>query len=220
VRQLRIGEDVLAGDGERLGHVERIVVDESGHRVTHLVVHGRAVDLSRFQEAGPDGLAVDFGRPELDGFPSAEEGPFAAPGEHWRAPIGYRLENFLAMAGALFGQAPYQPPTDAHLPPQHLPHEITSGSPVWSGDVHLGHVSRVLTDESGTTTAIVLQRAGALGENVVVPAGKVVEMVGNNVHVSLTEAEAEALAPYRDDSGGADGPGGPDGDSRPDADPS
>jgi len=36
VKALRIGEDVLAADGSRLGTVERLVVDEGAHQVTAL----------------------------------------------------------------------------------------------------------------------------------------------------------------------------------------
>jgi hypothetical protein len=198
LRRLQIGEDVLAADGERLGKVDRIVVDENGHRVTHLVVGNRAVELGRFREAGPDGLSVDFDRGALDRFPSAEEGQFAAPGEHWRPPLGYRIENFLTMASALIGQAPYQPPVDVHLPLKDEPHEITSGSPVWAGNRRLGSVARVLTDDSGSTTSLVLEREGVLSERVLLPVDRVVEVYGNNVHVDLSDAEAERLEPYEE----------------------
>ncbi|MBO0686508.1 MAG: PRC-barrel domain-containing protein, partial [Candidatus Dormibacteraeota bacterium] len=38
VRTFRTGEEVLDREGRRLGSVERLVVDEGAHRVTHLVV--------------------------------------------------------------------------------------------------------------------------------------------------------------------------------------
>ena len=197
MRRLQVGEHVTGHDGLKLGELERIVVDESGHRVTHLVVAGRAVEVERFRDAGPDGLAVDLDAGALAALPSADEGRFAAPSEHWRPPLGYRISNFLAIAGALVGQAPYEPPVDAHLPAALEPHEITAGSPVWSGDSRLGTVDRVITDDSGATTAFVLHRHGLLGHRVLLPADRVSEVVGNNVHVRVAAGELDQLEPYQ-----------------------
>jgi hypothetical protein len=201
VRDLRVGEDVLASDGSRLGQVERLVVDEGAHRVTHLVVEDRVVPLERFRDAGPDGLATDIETGRLDGFPRHEEAGLEAPGEHWEAPAGYRLSNFLAVAGALLGNAPYQPPVHADLTPGEGSHEISDGSPVWAGDRQIGHVVELLTDDEGNTSGLVIAREGLRGEEVLVPIEKVVEVVGVNVHVDLNETDVELLEPYRREEG-------------------
>jgi hypothetical protein len=56
----------------------------------------------------------------------------------------------------------------------------------------LGHVAEVSTDDSGALIDFVLD-PGLLRHRVRVPAGRVVEVVGNNVHVDLTEDELEDL---------------------------
>ena len=201
MREFRIGEDVLAADGSRLGQVERIVVDEGAHQVTHLVVDDRLVPLQRFRDAGPDGLATDIEAGGLEKFPTHGEAGLEAPGEHWQAPPGYALANFLAVAGALLGNAPYQPPIEADLTPGEAGHEISSGSPVWAGEREIGHVVELLTDESGRTTRLVMARKELLGERVVIPVEKVVEVVGLNVHVDLNETDVELLEPYRPEEG-------------------
>ena len=76
MRKLKIGEDVLGRDGIRLGHLDRIVVDEGAHEVTHLVVADRVVPLLKFQDAGPDGLATELDETELESFPSHDEEPY------------------------------------------------------------------------------------------------------------------------------------------------
>jgi hypothetical protein len=193
LRELRIGEDVLARDGSRLGEVERIVVDEAAHRVTHLVVAGRLVPIAGLRDAGPDGLAADLDQAGLRALPGADA--LGGPGSHWEAPPGWALESFLAVTGALVGQAPYQPPVHVDLGGEE-PREVTPGSPVWSGSRRLGEVSHVLTDDAGVITGIVL-RHGLLPHEVVVPPERVREVVGNNVHVDLDEASLESLEPYR-----------------------
>ena len=72
MRELHVGEDVLWPDGSQAGAVERIVVDESAHRVTHLVVDGRLVALAKLRDAGPDGLVVELEREAFEKLPRVE----------------------------------------------------------------------------------------------------------------------------------------------------
>ena len=196
MRQLKIGEDVLGRDGIRLGHVDRIVVDEGAHTVTHLVVADRVVPLSSFVDAGPDGLATDLDRAELDLFPSHDEEPYREPGPDWTPPEGYALHNFLTIASAILGQGPYAPPVHADLTPGGGVSEITAGSPVWVERKEIGHVVEVVVDETGQTRHLVMARTGLMSEHVLVPIEKVIEVVGPNVHVDLTETDIELLEPF------------------------
>jgi PRC-barrel domain len=194
VRRLEIGEDVLAPDGRRLGTVERIVVDEAGHTVTHLVVDGRAVQLNHFKDAGADGLACDLSRDELKHQPAADEAPFEEPGEHWEAPAGYAVNSFLGLAGALIGQAPYIPPVHTDFGETDTVHEITQGSPVWSANDRLGRVSEVESDENGRLVALIVDE-GLFEVPRRLPISRVVRVAGNNVHTDLRRGELDRLEP-------------------------
>jgi hypothetical protein len=197
VKALRIGEDVLAADGSRLGKVERLVVDEGAHRVTHLVVDDRVLPIAEFRDAGPDGLATKLDHAGLEAFPRHDETALEAPGEHWEPPEGYQLRNFLAVAGALLGNAPYLPPVHADLTPGEGASEITAGSPVWTGERQIGHVVEVVTDERGRVREVVMAREGLRGEQVVIPLEKIIEVVGSNVQVDLNETDVDLLEPYQ-----------------------
>ena len=194
MRRLEIGEDVLGPDGRRLGKVERIVVDESAHTVTHLVVDGRAVELGHFQDAGPDGIACDLGPDELRRQPAADEAPFEEPGEHWEAPAGYALNSFLGLAGALIGQAPYVPPVHTDFGETEEVHEITEGSPVWSGRERLGRVNEVESDDGGHLLALIVDE-GLFEVPRRLPISRVVRVAGNNVHTDLRREELSELEP-------------------------
>jgi hypothetical protein len=193
MRQLRIGEDVLAPDGERLGSLERLVIDPTAHRVTHIVVDGRVLGLARISDAGPDGLVADVGPEGMSRLPEVHSELLGTPDEVWSPPPGYRLQNFLRLAEAVVGQGPYVPPVEADLDLSAV-HEITPSSPVWSGKERLGEVAEVQTDDSGALIDFVLDR-GFLHSRVRVPAGRVVEVIGNNVHVDLTEEDVQELPP-------------------------
>lgn len=195
-RELHVGEDVRGPDGESLGQVDRLVVDEAAHRVTHVVVDGRLLGVHRLRDAA-GGLTADLTRADLKKLPPSEHEEVVTPGENWRPPLGYRLENFLAIAGALIGQATYVPPV--HFDPDlEDVHEISKGSPVWSGRRRVGNVERVLTDETGAVSELVVRRQGIRGRHVRLPVARVQEVVGNNVHVDLSEADEEKLPEYSD----------------------
>jgi sporulation protein YlmC with PRC-barrel domain len=197
VRSLRIHEEVLGRDGHRLGTVERLVVDERAHRVTHVVVHGRLVGVGHLTDADGGRLTADLDPDDLSHQPEARPELTGAPGGHWRAPGGYSLGDFLAIVSALVGQEPYVPPVHLDVDLSSV-HEIAPGSPVFSGREHLGEVSQVLTDDAGDVTTLVLRRPGVLGRRVRLPSDRVVEVIGAAVHVNLSQAEIEALPDYED----------------------
>jgi sporulation protein YlmC with PRC-barrel domain len=197
VRNLRIGEEVLGSDGRRLGTVDRLVVDERAHRVTHLVIGGHLLGVGRVRDAGGARLTADLDRDGLARQPEARPELAREPGGHWRAPGGYSLGDFLAIASALVGPGPYTPPAHLDLDLSAV-HEITPGSPVFSGRQHVGDVSQVETDEAGEITTLVLHRPGILGARVLLPPDRVTEVIGSTVHVDLTAADLEALPAYEE----------------------
>lgn len=197
MRSLRIGEEVLGRDHRRLGTVERLVVDERAHRVTHLVVSGRLLGVGRVSDVDGARLAADLDREDMTGQPEARPELVTEPGGHWRAPGGYSLRDFLAIASALVGQGPYVPPVHLDLDLSAV-HEIAPGSPVFSGAEHVGDVSQALTDDAGQVTSLVMRRPGVLGRRIQLPPDAVAEVVGSAVHVSLTADEVDALPDYEE----------------------
>src|ERR1700730_5009864 len=132
MREIRIGEDVLAPDGERLGTVERLGGGPGAHQITHIVVHGRMLGIARLRDGGGDGLIADVNREEFGKLPEVHPDQVRPAGEGWRAPAGHTLQHFLSVAEAIVGQGPYVPPVHADLDVSNI-HEITPSSPVWSG---------------------------------------------------------------------------------------
>ena len=191
MRTFRTGEEVLDREGRPLGSVERLVVDEGAHRVTHLVVAAHLVGLNRIADAGQGRLRADLTSDDLARLPEAHTGLVQPPAEHWRPPQGYTLGNFLRIVEALVGQSPYVPPVSADLDLEG-PREIKAGSPVWSGQLQLGTVTQVLADADGAVRELVV-RHHRLGGERRLPADRVTEVVGTNVHVDLSDPEFERL---------------------------
>jgi hypothetical protein len=185
LRRLRIGEEVWGQGGARLGRLERLVVDEQAHAVTHVVIDDRVVGVGRFVSTAEDTLVCDLDRETLKAMPTVRQADVAGAPRHWEAPNGYRLENFLRVAGALIGQGPYVPPV--HIEPDlENVHEITAGSPVWHSDHQLGEVTMVLTDDEEHITDLVV-RQSRLGTTHRLAVEHVIEVIGNNVHIDLDQ---------------------------------
>jgi hypothetical protein len=177
------GEEVMGRDGRLLGSIDRLVVDEKNHRVTHVVIDDHLVGVRRLRQV-EGGLRADLTTEELEKLPPAEHDHLGAPGDNWTAPLGWTLENFLNVTGALIGQAPYIPPV--HIDPElENVDEITEGSPVWSGNRKLGVVERVFTAEDGSIKELVIRREGILAGHARIPASRITEVVGNNVHTDI-----------------------------------
>ncbi len=177
----------MGRDGHLLGTVDRLVVDEAKHRVTHVVIDDHLVGVRRLHQV-EGGLRADLTREELKKLPTAEHDHLGAPAENWTAPFGWTLANFLNVTGALIGQAPYIPPV--HIDPElEDVDEITEGSPVWSGNRKLGTVERVFTAEDGSIKELVIRREGVLAGHARVPGARITEVVGNNVHTDIGPGE-------------------------------
>jgi len=183
---------VVGKDGRRLGSIERLVVDEQAHKVTHLVVEGRLVGVGRVSALDDEGLRTDLDEEELLKQPEAHDQLVSPPPPHWLAPRGYSLRDFLRIASALIGQEPYVPPVHLDLDLSAV-HDLAEIRPVWSGGQKVGEVLEVLITDGDRVRALVVQRPGLLGTRHVMPVGHVTEVVGWNVHVDLTELEIEGL---------------------------
>ncbi len=184
MREVRIGEEVVDRDGRRLGRVERLVID------------GRLVGVRRLRDEGRR-LMADLSRQELESQPEVHPGLVAPPGRHWHPPSGYVIDDFLRFAEALIGQQPYIPPVHLDLDLSAV-HEIAPGGPVWSGRQQVGEVSRVLTDDEGRVRDLVIRTGGLLRHEVLVPADRVREVVGTNVHLDLRPDEIDRLPRYQE----------------------
>lgn len=195
MRVLDPGEQVIGSDGERLGTVSRLVVDESAHRVTHLVIGDRVVGISHLRRSADGRLTVDLDREGLQSQPDIIAARVEGVPTHWQAPEGWTHSSFVRIVGSLFGQAPYTPPVEVDDDVANV-HELTAGSPVWSGYTELGRIEAVDTADDGTLTRVIVESEHPR-RKVAVPIQAVQEVVGNNVHLNLSPDAFEALPSAR-----------------------
>lgn len=193
MRTLDPGEQVVGSDGERLGSVSRLVVDEAAHRVTHLVIGDRVVGIGHLRRADKGHLILDLDRDGLKAQPDLAAARLEGVPAHWEAPDGWALGSFLRIANAFVGQEAYTPPVEVDDDAENV-HEVTPGSPVWSEFTELGRVDAVDTADDGTITRLIVD-AHHPRRRVAVPIQAVQEVVGNNIHLNLSPDQFAKLPP-------------------------
>ncbi|MGH7921410.1 MAG: PRC-barrel domain-containing protein [Candidatus Dormibacteraceae bacterium] len=191
MRTLEPGERVVGRDGERLGSVSRLVVDEGADRVTHLVVADRVVGIGHLRSSDGDELTLDLDRRGLEAQPDVEAARLEGVPAHWQEPSGWARASFLRIANPFVGQSVYTPPVEVDDDAANV-HELTPGSPVWSGFTELGQVDLVEASDDGSITRVIV-RAHHPRRRVAVPIQAVQEVIGNNVHLNVSPDRFEKL---------------------------
>jgi uncharacterized protein YrrD len=226
LEDLHIGVPVRGSNGNHLGSLSRVVIEPSSKQVTHLVVEPGLVEsgnllkpggwetprehvvpMSLVAAASKDEVRLTCDESAFQRLPLFERKQYAdvdaaATGTRGqsRFQLG-ELVNFVA-AGWGLGAAPYIAPADISLNETPGSVAIEEGSPVWRLDPHeeIGAVERVLVDAATQrVSALVVRRSGLLHHRVLLPIEKVSGVDDGVVHVTLSPAEVDALAPFTEE---------------------
>jgi sporulation protein YlmC with PRC-barrel domain len=184
----------------------------------------RLVPIALLTAATADGVTLDVDQASFDTYPIFEQERatvVAPPADlaaspdraHWWSPanLGAVINYVSSMVGA-----PYLSP-DAGVPYDETPGEaeIVSGTAVWRRspvasdatdaaphrfeETEIGVVERALVDaQTNRVSALVMRRKGLGGQLVILPMVAVADLEDDLVHVTLTDAEVDALAPYHE----------------------
>jgi uncharacterized protein YrrD len=115
--------------------------------------------------------------------------------------VGELINYFAAEFG--LGAAPYVPPTDTTPLEPPTAGAIAEGTAVWRLDPHerIGEVERVLVDgATQRVSLLVVRRGGLVRHRALLPISAISSIEDGVVHVRLSDAELEALAPFDSDA--------------------
>lgn len=188
----------------------------------------RLIPIALVLSSSADGVTLDADDTAFETYPIFEQEratAVAPPADlvatpdraHWwsRANLGEVINYLSSSVGA-----PYLPPDDA-LATDATPGEaeIEAGTAVWRrasrasategatadptrqrfDETEIGVVERALMDAStNRVTALVMRRKGLGGQLVLLPMEAVADLEDDLVHVTLTDDEVDALAPYHE----------------------
>lgn len=218
--ELRLGADVVAADGRKVGKLKYIVIDSIDGTVSELIVEpgllqsGQLLHPSRWDEPtavvvpaelvqSADEHAVHLHCPVADfkNLPPYTEQEYVRPDESWTPPPGYTVADFLLRLAAPFGGI-IPPPVKLQLRKGPLEREIKPGTPVWRREPHteIGRVERVLVDPvARRIICLIIHRGGIVPFHVKLPLGYISEILDDVIYIDLTDEQIEALLPFNPD---------------------
>lgn len=204
--EFREGASVYTSDGDKAGHLHRVVIDPESNEVTHIVVQkgflnneDKVVPMEKVASAMQDEITLLCDSAELKEMSPLEisnyvpariaydQGPhtFAVPGMYWDspdAPSEYSVAE-----------------ESRHTIEDNLVALKEGASVVSADDKQLGNVERVLVDPaSGEATHFVISQGLLLKSRKVVPIQLVDLLEDDKVYVDLRGQEVKDLPSYQD----------------------
>jgi sporulation protein YlmC with PRC-barrel domain len=217
LEDLRLGAAVVSGDGHKLGHLSRFVIDTESKRLTHIVIDTGIFRSGEALWKGGWGMSHDrivpFGA--VASVTSDEIRITMSAGDFKDLSADYQEEYFVRVSD----DRPGVPDTsDLHRLVMSIPGEpgpylmqqtvalrpdqaqISEDSPVWRLKPHqkIGEVERVIYDDAtGKLDGLVIRRGFLFTKDVVLPMHAVVEVVGDIVRVDLDDDALDGLPEFR-----------------------
>ncbi len=215
------GADVVTVAGDKLGTVERVVIDPRTEEVTHIIVEkGFLLPTTKVVRVGLIDTATEervMLREEVDDWsalPDFKETHYVRVSEveeekveeeatpfYWYPPVGTRWWDQVGFA-TFPGYGGYTlPPHVAAVEKQNIPSDVTpleENARVFASDgEHVGNVSAVLTEsEQNRVTHIVISQGFLLTEEKLIPTLWISLIGEGEVHLAVDSDFIEDLPPY------------------------
>jgi uncharacterized protein YrrD len=224
IEDLRIGAAVTDASGARLGALTRVILDGTTDTVVGLVVdpglvrsgnllapggwerpRERVLPTQLVAEVTEDGVRLSCDEAAFAQLPLFEHEQYTSVNpadlgtpERWSR---FQVGDLINYAAAEFGLggAPYLPPAEITRSEPPTAGAIAEGTAVWRVAPHerIGEVERVLADAATQrVSSLVIRRGGLPHRRVLLPAAAISSVEDGVVHIHLSDAELDALAPY------------------------
>lgn len=218
--RIDLGSDVFGSDGEKVGSVERIVVDSNTKEIHKFIVHrgflthnDKLVDIAMVSGQDDDGLRLDLTSDQVNELPDYVEERFVQVPEQDQSAMPFILPNAMGAGAYLYGApnvgrgyegsqdsffdaAPSVAPVieqQSNIPETDV--MISEGTDVYGSDGDkVGSVGEILVSNDGAINGFVVSKGLIFKKNVRIPIDWVESADGSKIRLSVTSAEAEAGA--------------------------
>ena len=207
------GADVFTAKGEKIGTLNRVVIDAKTRDVTDLVVDRGLLNSEKVIPVGlvdveqDDRIVLRETNRGLDDFLDYETtqyvpiDPMDAPYENIETSYWYPPATMqMPLSGGMVGRMQdYIPRTETSIPEGRI--AISQGAQVVSADEkHIGNVEQVIADSEGNTvTHFVVGKGFLLKEHKLVPAFWVAKVAEDKIYLSVEARLFDRLPDYRPD---------------------
>jgi len=219
--RIKEGATVYSAQGDKVGKVDRVVIDPNSKEVTHLVirkgfllVEDKVLPISLVASADADRVQLRQDAGNLEELPIFEETSYIPLDQSDAIQADYREGNAkplywypsadfssLGRAG-MWGipvtgyDAPYAAETHQNIPPDTV--ALEAGANVVSADgKHVGDLEAVLTDPStDRATHLIIKEGLLLKEKKLVPVEWISRVEENQIHLSVGSQTIDRLRKY------------------------
>ncbi len=213
------GADIYSSDGEKLGTLDRVIIDPVTKEATHIVISkgllfttNKVVAMDTVNSQVEDKITLRSPKQGLDEFPDFEEthyidldqtenpGSDELPASYWYPPASVAWWR-MGSAGLAM---PYYPPMPVYVPKttQNIPEgtvALEEGAKVVSKDgKHVGNIKEVIVDpQDNRVTHFVINEGVLFKERKLIPVLWISEIDEHAVHLSTTAKVLERLPEYQ-----------------------
>lgn len=216
--ELRAGADIHTPKGEKVGSIERVVLNPQTQEVSHVVVEKgflfteeKVVPIDLLAPQADDGLTLREGPYTLEDLPSFVENEYVPAGVettpsvassseemqpvYWYPPVGiswWRGVDYRATA-----EPGLERVTEINIPEGTI--ALKEGARVLSSDdEHVGDMEKVLTEpEADRASHLVISRGVLTKSKKLLPTSWVSTMLEDEVHLSVPADLVESLPDYQ-----------------------
>ena len=203
------GVDVFSSDDEKIGTLDRVVMDPKTKEVTHIIIRegflfteDKVVPLDLIGSVTDERIALQGSKEHLDELPDYEETHFVPRDAtvdddmntlYWNPPVD-------AWSGS--GRYPIYPPslyvrrTEKNIPEGMV--ALAEGAKVLSEDgEQVGNIETLVTDPNEHVTHVVISSGLLMKERKIIPAYWLESVAEDEVHLSVESRLLERLPEYR-----------------------
>lgn len=203
------GVDVFSSDDEKIGTLDRVVIDPKTKEVTHIIVRegflfteDKVVPMDLIGSVTEERIALQGSKEHLDELPDYEETHYvprdAAVDDdmntlYWNPPVdawgGYGRY-------AVFPQSQYLRRTEKNIPEGMV--ALAEGAKVLTEDgEQVGNIETLITNPDERVTHLVISSGLLMKERKIIPAHWLSSVAEDEVHLSVESRMLERLPEYR-----------------------
>jgi uncharacterized protein YrrD len=214
--QFMANEPVLTANGEKVGEIDRVVIDPKNDEVSHIVIRkgflftkDKVVPVSMISTATGEPLVLNVSKETVDSLPDFEETHYIprndehfpedyAPAYYWYPDAGI---NWWADPGYMTSFGAEEPPftkvKTRTTPDGSIP--LKEGAKVYSSDDrHVGNIEEIFADpDSQRATHFVITAGLIFKEQKLIPTTWIDTMSEDEVFLTVSADFLDKIAPYQ-----------------------
>lgn len=203
------GADVYTAESNKIGEINRVIIDPKTNEVTHVVVQkgflltvDKVVPISLIGPTIEDRVTLRENAGDLEALPDFEETHYVLSSEEklfWYPPtrsMWWHTGGYLGFTGSFYPIPPYVAQTERNIPEGTV--ALKDGAKVISsGGKHVGNVETILIDpQENRATHLVISKGLLSKERKLIPTSWVSIVMSDEIHLAVDSGVIEELREY------------------------